>query len=200
MACYHPITAYRSRTINPSGKRGIVFDKLKSFVDLDPLQIPCGQCIGCRLERSRQWAIRCMHESSLYDDNCFLTLTYDNTNLPHVLDKETGELKPSLNKRDIVLFLKRLRKSYPDIKIRFFQCGEYGEVCYYCKQAKRSCICGNYKPDLGRPHHHVLLFNFNFADRKFFRSVNGQLLYRSAELERLWPLGLSAIGSVTDVS
>ena len=178
MACYHPLTAYKSRTVNPSGKRSIVFDKTKSFVDLDPIQIPCGQCIGCRLERSRQWAIRCVHEASLYQQNCFLTLTYDNEHLPHVINKETGELIPSLNKRDIQLFLKRLRKSYPSIKIRFFQCGEYGEL-------------------LHRPHHHVLLFNFDFPDKKFFKAVNRQPLFVSESLQRLWPYGLSSIGSLT---
>jgi len=79
MVCFHPIKVWRSLKINPSsGKRGIVFDRSKGYVDME-LQIPCGQCIGCRLERSRQWAIRCVHEASLWEKNSFITLTvYDN--------------------------------------------------------------------------------------------------------------------------
>lgn len=178
MACYHPLTGYRGN----GGK--IVFSRSKGFTDLPPITIPCGQCIGCRLERSRQWAIRCMHEASLYPDNCFLTLTYRNEDLPlsHDVDFATGEViqyecLPTLNKRDIVLFLKRLRKRFGE-GIRFFQCGEYGDK-------------------FARPHHHVLLFNFDFPDKYIWSTREGIRFYRSPILEELWPHGNSLIGNVT---
>jgi len=78
------------------------------------LQLPCGKCSGCRVERSRQWAMRCVYESSLYSDNCFLTLTY-------------ADSPVSLRPRDLVLFWKRLRKKLGVDSIRYFACGEYGE-------------------------------------------------------------------------
>lgn len=101
MPCYHPIQGWKSRFPNQKGKRPIVF-KQNSYADLDsPVTLACGRCIGCRLEYSRQWAVRCVHEASLYDDNCFITLTYDNENLP-----EGG----TLVKKHFQDFMKRLRK------------------------------------------------------------------------------------------
>jgi len=169
MPCYHPLSAYRSRTgRDPStGSWPIVFNVREGYIDM-PVNVPCGQCIGCRLERSRQWAIRCLHESSLHNDNCFLTLTYDNDHLPS---------DGSLNKRDICLFLKRLRKMFGS-GIRFFQCGEYGSLFM-------------------RPHHHMIVFGFDFPDKKLFTVNNGVRLYRSAILEQLWPYGYCTIGTVT---
>lgn len=169
MACYYPITAYRSKSgrNHATGKWPIVFNSADGYIDMS-LKVPCGQCIGCRLERSRQWAIRCLHEASLYSDNCFITLTYNNENLPS---------DGSLNKRHITLFLKRLRKRFGE-GIRYFQCGEYGSK-------------------FARPHHHAILFNFDFPDKKLWQARQGVILYRSAILEELWPYGFSTVGSVT---
>jgi len=91
------------------------------------LDLPCSQCVGCRLERSRQWAMRCMHESQLHESSVFVTLTYD--------DKH---LCPSLNYRDFQLFMKRLRKKFS--KARFYMCGEYGEK--YKRPHFHACLFG----------------------------------------------------------
>lgn len=168
MPCYHPLSAWRA----PPGFSGR-FDRQISFQFREgwqALQVPCGQCIGCRLERSRQWALRCVHEASLHKQNCFLTLTYDDKHFP-----ENG----SLNLEDITKFMKRLRKHFVPSKVRFLQCGEYGEK-------------------FSRPHHHVLLFGVDFEDKElFFRSRSGELTYRSPTLEKLWPFGFSSIGDLT---
>ena len=116
MPCYSPIKGYRSKVLSPNGKRTIVFKPNLGFVDL-PVLVPCGQCCGCRLERSRQWAIRCTHEASLHENNCFITLTFNDDNLPS--DK-------SLDVRHFQLFMKRLRKQFGS-NIRYYHCGEYGE-------------------------------------------------------------------------
>lgn len=169
MPCYNPLSAYRSRQGRDpvTGKWPLSFSIREGYADL-PVTVPCGQCIGCRLERSRNWAVRCVHEASLHKHNCFLTLTYSDDNLP-----EGG----SLNKRDIVLFLKRLRKQFGS-GIRFLQCGEYGE-------------------QYARPHHHVLLFNHDFFDKYLYSQRKGIFLYRSPSLEKLWPYGMSTIGALT---
>lgn len=164
MTCYFPLTAWRSRDLNETR---MVFSSEKGLPGTR-VQLPCGQCIGCRLDRARKWAVRCMHEKSMHKENCFLTLTYSDDNIPP---------NGSLNKRDVVLFLKRLRRKYGS-GIRFFQCGEYGER-------------------LMRPHHHMLVFGFNFSDRKLFSIRNGVRLYTSLELQELWPHGFSTIGDVT---
>jgi len=177
MPCYHPIDAWRKNG------GGITFNMRDGFIDR-PVTIACGQCIGCRLERSRQWAVRCMHEASLHEDNCFITLTYSDEYLPRAIDVETGEIGagvlPSLNKRDMQLFMKRLRKEFSHVKIRFLQCGEYGS-------------------QTGRPHHHALLFCFDFPDKYLFARNQrlGVNYYRSPILEKLWPFGLCAIGDLT---
>lgn len=113
MPCYHPLSGWLSKRVGESGKRSVVFNLQDGFSDKS-VQVPCGRCIGCRLERSRNWAIRCMHESKMHEASCFVTLTYE-------VPPEGGSLRP----RDFVLFMKRLRKKFGPV--RFFQCGEYGE-------------------------------------------------------------------------
>lgn len=171
MPCYHPLKGYRARVAGPSGKRKIVFNPREGYVDI-PVKLPCGQCIGCRLERSRQWAIRCSHEASLYKENCFITLTYDDANLP-----PTGSLDISHFQK----FMKRLRKKYGS-NIRFYHCGEYGEK-------------------FRRPHYHACLFNFDLQDKVLYKTKkigkNIQRYYTSEILSRLWPYGFSIIGDVT---
>lgn len=168
MPCYAPLIAYYSAEVNPSGKRGLTFDSRASFSGL-PIKIACGQCVGCRLEKSRQWAVRCMHENKMHEVSSFVTLTYDDEHLP---------AGGTLVKRDLQLFMKRLRKAR-DEKIRFYACGEYGDRT-------------------NRPHYHLLLFNCGFADRRLRkRSAGGHDCYDSAELRELWPAGQNLIGDVT---
>lgn len=174
MPCYRPMTAWRSASGRlPNGGWPIVFD-LSSGIKSTEMKIPCGQCIGCRLERAREWACRCEHEMQMHVNNCMITLTYNDDNLRYSVDKRTGEMLPTLTKDDYKLFMKRLRKQYGE-GIRFIQCGEYGE-------------------DKGRPHHHAILFNHDFHDRYFFKnSKSGIPIYRSFELENLWEYGDSGI-------
>lgn len=165
------------RVSNGDGSHSILFgDNLQ---DGEPLKLPCGQCIGCRLERSRQWATRCLHESQLHDLNCFVTLTFDDAHLPS---------DGSLNKSDLSDFMRRLRKfiasptiakDYPNLykrKVSFYSCGEYGEK-------------------FSRPHYHICLFNFDFPDKVLVNSKGP--LYESEMLSRLWSFGRHWIGDVT---
>ncbi len=145
-----------------------MFRPQDGYSDL-PVMLPCGQCIGCRLEKSRKWAMRCMHEASLYDENCFVTLTYADEHLPRY---------GSLDREAFPLFMKRLRKRFEPRRIRFYSCGEYGE-------------------ESGRPHYHALFFGFDFDDKVFLRTRGDNRVYRSPCLELLWPFGLSEIGSVS---
>lgn len=143
------------------------------------LFLPCGRCAQCRLERSRQWAVRCVHESKCYEDNSFVTLTYDDRNLP--VDR-------GLRYLDFQLFMKRLRRRFFSSVIRFYMCGEYGE-----DRDARGRVTGR----IGRPHYHALLFNCGFADKLYFKQVGGFSLYTSKVLSELWPLGNHLIGAVT---
>lgn len=185
MPCLSPLAGFRPpvgsadrRLFIASGKE--LYRKNNTVLTKGvPISIPCRQCIACRVERSRQWAIRCMHEASLYDDNCFITLTYSDENLP-----AAGSLVPN----DFRDFMYRLRsriayicetKKLPRHNIRFYACGEYGD-------------------QFARPHYHALIFNFDFYDKTKWRTTDhGHVLYRSKLLEELWPLGTSEVGAVT---
>lgn len=177
MPCFKPLKGYRSRELTPKGKRSIVFNPKQGYID-QRVDIPCGQCRFCRLERSRQWAIRCVHESKLHNENSFITLTYDDKKLP-----KNG----SLQVKDFQDFMKRLRrneeysaekeKKIPR-KIRFFHCGEYGELH-------------------SRPHYHACLFGYDFTDKYHWETIRGQKYSRSAILEDLWTYGNSRIGNLT---
>lgn len=164
MPCYSPLLAYQCMNGD------VVFVERARHDIYRELSLPCGQCLGCRLERSRQWAMRCMHEASLYKNNAFVTLTYSDANLP-----DGGHLVY----RDFQLFMKRLRKSIAPTEARFYMCGEYG-------------------PQLLRPHYHACLFNVDFADKVHFTNTSsGERLYTSEQLNKLWPFGFSTVGDVT---
>jgi len=165
MPCFGPLTAYRPRS--NSGDNRLVFKKTDSETGIG-IKIPCGKCPGCKLEQSRQWAVRCMHEKRLHDQSCFITLTYDADHLP------PGN---TLVKADLSNFLKRLRHDTGP-GLRFFACGEYGEKT-------------------NRPHYHVLLLNSDFADKRLIKSGSEYNLYASARLSKLWTAGNHALGDVT---
>jgi hypothetical protein len=163
MPCYSPLKGFVN---TESG--GIVF-KRGSNAGAN-MEVACGQCLGCRLDKSKEWAMRIVHESSLHDENCFLTLTYDDEHVP---------ADGSLNKKHFQDFMKRLRWRYPEKKIRYYQCGEYGEK-------------------YGRPHYHACMFGIDFNDAEVIAEVRpGQILRSSPALEQLWPFGFNTIGSLT---
>lgn len=126
MACYHPMPAWRTR--------GGQVSLGKELPDSTELRLPCGSCIGCRTAEARAWSLRCELEAQVHNHVAWSTLTYDEKNLP-----------PTLQRRHLQTFLKRLRKATgfkgPETNgnVRFFASGEYGETN-------------------GRPHYHALLY------------------------------------------
>lgn len=162
MTCWHPIRGFRG----PGG--AVVTTRSRSIASV-PVVVPCGQCQGCRLDRSRDWAVRIALEASLYEENCFVTLTYNDDNLPP---------GGNLSKRDFQLFLKRLRKSIAPARVRYFAAGEYGDENL-------------------RPHYHAILFGYRPADAVLWRMSQSTPIYRSKSLEELWPWGHVEFGSVS---
>lgn len=217
MSCYHPLKAWQVG-VNPSGKPAykitgyevhhleqrklggpfipVVSSTLSPYRTasrLDYITIPCGRCIGCRLDYSRQWANRCMLELSYHDSAYFVTLTYDEAHVPRrwYADSETGEAYRSLSleKRDWQLFMKRLRKRFPDDRIRFFACGEYGSTTF-------------------RPHYHAIVFGLHLPDLVEKFRKDGFVYYTSQSLQDCWsvregsttPLTPIGYAIVSDVS
>ena len=118
MPCFRPITAYRlaGQKTKDGTRNAITFDSSKA-IPFSEFKIPCGQCIGCRLSKSREWAARCVVEAKSHKNNMFLTLTYDDAHLPE---------DHSLHYEHFQLFMKRMRKYFMSRfgqQLRFFMCG-----------------------------------------------------------------------------
>lgn len=165
MACYDPIRAYQR-----VADRSVFFGRVKSGDDCRVLSLPCGRCIGCRLDYSRTWATRCVHEASLYGSNCFITLTYRDD-------------RDSLCKRDFQLFMKRLRKAFEPRKVRFFGAGEYGSLT--SRPHYHACLFN---------------CDFSDRRRLKGGAGSSTTLYRSGQLESLWTEGISSVGSMSFAS
>lgn len=161
MPCYHPVKAFSLA----SG--GISFVE-KGDIRGD-IKVPCGRCIGCRLDRARDWTLRILHEQKAHGGvNChFLTLTFDDDHLPK---------PPSIDVEHWQLFAKRVRNTLGPF--RFFMCGEYGDLT-------------------GRPHYHAIVFGLVIPDLKWWTTRKQMDVYTSEKLEALWGQGRIEIGSVT---
>jgi hypothetical protein len=167
MPCYSPLKGFKNLE-----NGGIVFKR--SSIAGEAMEVACGQCLGCRLDRSRQWGFRIMHEASQHDDNCFITLTYDDEHMPRLFNNGPG----TLNKKDFQDFMKRLRKRFHPRKIRYYHCGEYGE---------------NYD----RPHYHACIFGLDFDDKEVFTQNADYYTYTSDVLSETWGLGFVTVGELT---
>lgn len=184
MACFSPLVAFQRHDGDPlygfrkySENDAINFDDIKAhaeFYKVKTYLLPCGGCLGCRLDYALNWSTRCMLEAKKYEFNYFLTLTYSDENLVYGV-KGNATLVPD----HFTKFMKRLRKHYGD-GIRFFACGEYGDSTM-------------------RPHFHLILFNMpELKDLKFYKfNVQKDIVYTSPALEKLWGYGFVTLGAVT---
>lgn len=147
---------------------------------IEPISLPCGKCIGCRLEYSRQWANRCVLESLSYPQNCnwFLTLTIDDD---HIGEYTNDKGFATVRTDDITKFMKDLRRHWSyhhDVSegIRFFGASEYGDESL-------------------RPHYHILVFGLPLYDlKKYKNNHQGDCLYSSDELDEIWKNGFVTVG------
>lgn len=171
MSCLHPLKGYAANPDLNDGKRGFTRNKHQGYVDRQ-VTLKCGKCKACRLERARDWSIRCMHEAQMHQDNSFLTLTYADEHLP---------APPSISKKEIQDFLLRLRDKIGR-SVRYYACGEYGE-------------------QLSRPHYHLLAFGFDPPDKRFHkRNKQGNPIWTSALIDDVWGKGHTWVGTVTQAS
>jgi len=131
----------------------------------------CGQCLFCRKRRSYELAARCVLHASLYKENCFLTLTYDES-LPGYHNK--------FQYSDIQKFKKRLRRHFEPRKIEIYNVHEYG------KNKKK--------------HWHLICFNLSFDDKTLHTVSNSNPLYKSETLSKIWGYGFCTIGDVSEAS
>lgn len=160
VGCNSPLAAWK-------GPDGVAFNPRDGWVD-QPLELPCGRCMGCRVAKKQEWALRAMHEAQTAEGvTAFVTLTYSDEYLPEDM---------SLEVKDWQNFAKKLRKRVGPF--RFLACGEYGDNL--------------------RPHFHALIYGVDFTEDRWCHQVRGQhKVYRSDLLEHCWPKGFSEIGDVS---
>ena len=138
-----------------------------------PFENKCRTCAECRQIRAREWSLRCGFEGYEHEASCFVTLTYTDENNPIFL------IKDHLQK-----FKKDLRRQIEyhyskDIKIKTFDCGEYGDQTF-------------------RPHFHLIIFGFDFPDKYLHgESKRGHKVYNSEFLDRVWNQGHATIQDAT---
>lgn len=174
MSCYFPLIGAPDGFFE-SGKQKYKFSQYQSQNPLidrvleehhDYILVPCGKCLGCRLDQSKDWANRLMMELQYHDSAYFVTLTYDDAHIPvnDYVDQMTGEVCKSLSlcKRDFQLFMKRLRKHFPNDKIRFYACGEYGSTTF-------------------RPHYHAIIFGLHLDDLRFYKKSKEGFIYNTSD-------------------
>ena len=174
MACTNPVKCWQVG-VTENGKPNYVFKEPDNPWQYETQKVACQKCVSCKLQKSAEWASRCVHEAMFHDLNSFITLTYAPEYLPE---------NESLDKEDLRLFIKRLRRKFKNIKFKYLSCGEYG-----------------HNPNDGkieRPHYHLVLMGIDFPDKKyFFTNKIGQPVYRSDTLEKLWTKGHSSVGEFT---
>lgn len=162
--CTHPKTVY----LNPKGGRP--FMERPSGHSGASAKIPCRKCLPCMLNRAQNWSTRMLHELQMHDCAEFVTLTYNDQNLPEYRD---------LRQKDMQNFFKRLRRKYPSNNIRYVYCGEYGD-------------------NTSRPHYHAIVYGLKLTDKKLHDYNNRhEPRYTSQELAELWSHGDCLTGEVT---
>lgn len=200
MPCYHPIIRLTDKGMKKMSRWGRFLPLQDEqylyqhgFTQDDFQKISCGQCIGCRLKNSREWATRCVLEAKEYpeDYNFAVTLTYDPLLIDspvRCINRDTGEVfeKFMLNPDHLQKFMKDLRiyfqRYFDHTGIRFFACGEYGD-----KNA--------------RPHFHVLLFNCPVSDLvksdRMTPKASKGVCYESPMLSQIWGKGLVCVNKIS---
>ncbi len=107
------------------------------------ITLPCGKCLACTHTKSTMWATRMIHEAQMHENNCFVTLTFDDHHLEH-------KNKPySIDLDEIQRFIKRLRFN-TKADFRVYYCGEYGD-------------------STGRAHYHLGIMGYDFPDKQIYK-------------------------------
>lgn len=230
MVCYHPlkawpvghtkngkidykITGYSIDHVEIFNNDKIIavpnglIDKAAINIITDYIEIPCGQCAGCRLDYSRQWADRCMLEMKGHDQSWFVTLTYDDDHLPqnNFIIKDTGECGTvsTLVKDDLRQFIKNLRYHYGQ---RQFE-REFGRPCRKGERTSKAenvsfrfFACGEYGDRSFRPHYHLIIFGLilDSSDLVFYKKSEIDYSYYNVPwIQDVWKKGYVVVAPAT---
>jgi len=146
--------------------------------------VPCNKCPICLQNKRSDWSFRLTEELRTAKNAWFLTLTYSDENLPDAyhhgkdLQEKTYTGMPTLDKRDLTLFHKRLRKSIHKVTKGAHKALKYPQMKYYS--------VGEYGSQTHRPHYHGIYYN-----------VPKEIIDQITEI---WKNGETHTGTVTPAS
>lgn len=183
------------------------------LLEHNQVAMPCGKCAACQVRKRKDWSVRLMHETSQHEQCCFITLTYDDDNVPTTdwrplddkdkkFERGLGSLpERTLQPSDVQKFIKRLRRHLEYIpKAGLVNGKSYarnlgvwfdhaGKVRYYA--------VGEYGSKTRRPHYHIMIFGWSPSDKEVLKVHNGNPVYVSKQLQALWPFGYSTVSDVS---
>ncbi len=197
---YSPNLVFSEREARQYFAKTFGSDIYVKMMERNSTTIDCGKCLACRIKKRKDMTTRLNNELSMYgDDCCFITLTYNDENIPttcirsikdkdKMVERGIGSLPvETLLPSDVQKFIKRLRRHLEYIPkrcklkrdhvvkpIRYFAVGEYGGKT-------------------GRPHYHLIIFGWKPSDLDFHSLRNGNVVYRSKQVEKLWTFGFSTV-------
>lgn len=183
---------------------GLPYLVTQQIIENNRLSLACGKCDSCIIRKRKDMTVRISHEVACHDECCFVTLTYNDDNIPvshpdhgrKVLELTRGDstrgddglytLVPS----DVQKFIKRLRRhleyvpknhtltrDHVEKPIRYFLVGEYGSKTH-------------------RPHYHILIFGWRPSDQYVLQAHDNYTINRSPQIEKLWKFGFSTVADV----
>lgn len=193
MVCLHPKTAWQRDRHHIEAGKDAEWQKRLNKISFTPkgkgwtmIEIPCGKCDGCKVDRASDWATRVMNEASCWNNKgMFLTLTYNPARVPY---SKNGKM--TLRRKDVKDFKKRLRKYVEKEGLAHIQVDEKNPI--------KTFECGEYGPTHGRPHYHMIVMNFEANDLKPWKKTeDGNILYKSATIQKIWGNGFVVIGKIS---
>lgn len=182
MGCLKPIQVYNLKKGEKAKfKRFNCIEKLTKDMNRyyeNNNAVPCRKCIGCKLDNSKEWAVRSALECKSSNDNWFITLTYADEFIPI-----NDEGRYTCRYSDLRRFTENLRQFFTrqDIKnIKYLASSEYGSRTQ-------------------RPHYHICFFGLPLNDLELTGEVSklGHPYFISKLVDRIWGKGIHKIGRVT---
>ncbi len=220
MACFAPLQAWRSHVLQTDkGKNIIAFKREQvSHLPYESITLPCGKCLGCLFDRSKQWAVRCVHEAQTTESDgkpsCFITLTFNEESLnghrhdcrkcDYYKQNIANEEKQALENPDYIKQIvttchtRSLCRRDFTLFIKSLREHVNRDKKYQTRQKIRYFHVGEYGSKLGRPHHHALLFGWAPEDLVFhsYDRKTGVTLYTSEYVSKIWKYGFITVGEV----
>jgi len=149
-------------SVADSGERYFLRHRPTTHPVYKEVNLPCGVCFGCRMDNSRMWSLRMMHQAKFSSSSYFVTLTYSPEHMP---------LHGDLNYDHLQDFWKKARHSFQGSEqLRYFACGEYGDQSL-------------------RPHYHFAGFDWNIKDLRLFKNTDHGSYFLSDDLASCWGFG-----------